>query len=70
VLDVLGEDGFEVTAAEDDGPVEALAPQGTDLDVEERNCLIGAPLDVPAISGTVDVLFGGRHAWLRAAGPS
>ena len=30
VLDVLGEDCLEVTAAEDEHPVEALAPDGAD----------------------------------------
>ncbi len=30
VLDLLGEDGFEVAAAEDEHPVEALAPDGAD----------------------------------------
>ena len=30
VLDLLGEDGFEVAAAEDEHPVEALAPAGAD----------------------------------------
>jgi len=28
MLDVLGEHGFEVTAVEDEHPVEALAPDG------------------------------------------
>ena len=30
ILDVLGEDGFEMAATEDEHPVEALAPRGAD----------------------------------------
>jgi hypothetical protein len=30
VLDVIGEHGFEMAAAEDERPVEALAPEGAD----------------------------------------
>jgi hypothetical protein len=36
MLDVLGKDGFEVSAAEDEHPVEAFAPQCADHTLTDR----------------------------------
>ena len=52
VLDVLGEHGLQMAAAEDDHPVETLAPDGTDhalTDGVGPGCPYGALYDPDAV---------------------
>ena len=54
MLDVLGKDCFEVTAAEDKHPVEALAPDGADhalTDGVGLGCSDGGGDDSGAVGG-------------------
>ena len=69
VLDVLGEDCLEVTAAEDDHPVEALAPDGADdalADGVGTRCLDRALDDPGALCGE-DGVEGSRELGVAIA---
>ena len=63
VLDVLGEDCLEVTAAEDEHPVEALAPDGADdalADGVGTRCLDRGSDDPDGVGGEDGVEGGGE----------
>ena len=69
MLDVLGKDCFEVTAAEDEHPVEALAPDGADhalTDGVGLGCSDGGGDDSGAVGGE-DGVEGGAELGVAIA---